>query len=78
MGRPLFPDADRYGRLHAFADLVARAELAPPAQREHLIGEAAAIAVLHRELTGTPLWPAVDAYLHELGVPERQLHWTHH
>ena len=77
MERPLFPDADRCRRLQALTDLVARAELAPPAQREHLLGEAAAIAVLHRELTGTPLWTGVDAYLHELGVAERQLHWAH-
>ncbi len=49
------PDADHYRRREAFLDLIARAHLAPPAQRAHFLADAATIASLHFQTTGTPL-----------------------
>lgn len=63
MDQPLFPQSDLYRRRERFLELVARARLAPPTQHADLLRDAATVAQLHRELTGTPLLPHVNRYL---------------
>jgi hypothetical protein len=63
----VFPEADLFRRREAFLDLVARARLAPPAQRERFLAAAAMVAQLHQEVTGAPLLPDVAGHLSAAG-----------
>ena len=56
------PDTDFRRRREAFADLIARAALAPNWQRDALLSDATMLAHGHHELTGTPLLPDIDTH----------------
>jgi hypothetical protein len=68
-----FPDAELRFRREVFLELVARAQLAPPDQRADLLRDAATIATLHEELTGTPLLTDIAEYLRAGGRDDTAL-----